>query len=108
MGLRIRLPGAAAVLLIGVSCLALASCKGNEPASSPGVSTGPRPAATTTSPPASSTAAFEKPRKADGPISLVLITNNSSSFWDAMEKGMDVGKQAVGCDAKRVTPPGSS
>lgn len=40
-------------------------------------------------------------------LSFRILTNNASSFWTAMEKGMDVGAKEVGCEARRLTPPGS-
>jgi ribose transport system substrate-binding protein len=91
---------AAAVFALA-ACLALASCKNPSEEKTP-----PSPSSTGGSAPAIG-AAFEKPRKAEGPIDLRIITNNASSFWTAMEKGMDVGKQEVGCEAKRLTPPGA-
>jgi len=57
---------------------------------------------------AASTAAFDKPRKPDGPISIRIITNNSSSFWTAMEKGMEEGKKEANCEAQKVVPSGAT
>ncbi|MEP6754808.1 MAG: sugar-binding protein, partial [Chthonomonadales bacterium] len=39
-------------------------------------------------------------------VTVKIITNNSSNFWNAMEKGMDVGKEEMNCDASRIAPPG--
>jgi ribose transport system substrate-binding protein len=111
----------AAMLLLIAVCLGLAACK-DQSATTPTTATpgAAAPSATTSSAPTAgtptastptqgtpATAAFEKPRKADGTISLEIITNNTSNFWTAMEKGMDAGKQEVGCEAKRVAPPGA-
>jgi ribose transport system substrate-binding protein len=81
-------------------CIGLAGCK--EPAAPSTDKPAPAESA-----PASAAAAFDKPRKADGPIAVHVITNNSSNFWNAAEKGMEAGKAEVSCDAKRLTPPGA-
>jgi ribose transport system substrate-binding protein len=86
-----------AALLTLSAALSLASCKDQNTPSTEGAS----PAATETTAPS---ARFEKPRKADGPLALHMITNNSASFWAAAEKGMDVGKGEAGVEAKRLTP----
>jgi ribose transport system substrate-binding protein len=91
---------------VGVSavlaCLALASCKGEEGS---GGASGAGPAGKSpTSVPGGSTAAFDKPLKADGPISVQIITNGISPFWDSMGKGMDAMKAEIGCDAKWSGP----
>jgi ribose transport system substrate-binding protein len=103
----------AATLIAVAALVPLSSCKDTSKeastdtgAPSPTAPTSPS-AASPAAGSAASAAAFEKPRKADGNIALEIITNNASSFWIAMEKGMEAGKAEVGCDAKRLTPPGA-
>jgi ribose transport system substrate-binding protein len=53
--------------------------------------------------------AFDKPRKPTGPLTIRMITNNSSSFWAAMEQGMKAAAKEVDvASAERLTPSGSS
>lgn len=91
--MRTRLLVAAGVTLL----VGLAGCKDQAKPTAPDSKTETNTASTS----------FDKPRKADGPISIEIITNNSSSFWTAMEKGMLAGSAEVGCSAKRVAPPGA-
>jgi ribose transport system substrate-binding protein len=79
--------------------LSLASCKPQEEPTN-----GSSPATAETSAPAGGSSAFDTPRKAEGTISLHMITNNSASFWEAAEKGLDAGKSEAGVEAKRLTP----
>ncbi len=99
----------AALLLPLAACLGLISCKDQSASNTPTTPTPNTPTAAGPAPASggATTTAFDKPRKADGTISLEIITNNTSNFWTAMEKGMDQGKQEVGCEAKRVAPPGA-
>lgn len=102
--------GTLASLIAVGACLSLASCKDEKPSATNNTSGGSAASSKAGSGAAgvSAAGAFDKPRKADGAVSIEIITNNSSSFWDAMEKGMNKGKQEVSCEAKRVTPPGAS
>jgi ribose transport system substrate-binding protein len=90
--------------------LALSSCKDTAgtgtPPSGGGTSGSGSGAASSGSAGASS--AFDKPRKADGSVAVRIITNNSSSFWTAMEKGMEDGKVEAGCEAQKVVPSGAT
>lgn len=94
------------------AAFALSSCKDKSsettttPQSGPPATSGGSPTSAGT--PAGATTAFDKPRKPDGPISIRIITNNSSSFWTAMEKGMEDGKKEAGCEAQKVVPSGAT
>jgi len=94
------------------SVFALASCKDKPAETTPSMmSGGGKPAVsggTSGGAPAGATTAFDKPRKADGAISVRIITNNASSFWTAMEKGMEDGKKEAGCEAQKVVPSGTT
>lgn len=85
-------------------CLALASCKDKQaPSSTPGSGAGSEAASS------SVTSAFDKPRKPTGPLTIRMITNNSSSFWAAMELGMkEATKEVDIASAERLTPQGAS
>lgn len=88
---------AAALLAVGV-CFALSSCKDEK-----SVGTGPSVTPSTT---ASSGGAgsFDKPLKPDGDLSIEIITNGISPFWESMGKGMDAEKAVLKCDAKWEAP----
>jgi len=95
------------------ACLALASCKGGEDKSATGdkanVDTPAKVASGESGAKSNeAAAAFDKPRKATGDISIQIITNNGSNFWTAMEKGMNDGKKEVGVAAKWQAPPGAT
>jgi ribose transport system substrate-binding protein len=51
--------------------------------------------------------AFDKPRKADGEITIQIITNGISPFWDPMEAGMKQAAGEVGCKAEWSGPQNS-
>ena len=99
--------GAAALTLS--SLLTLASCK-DQAASAPGTEgASPAVAATPGAGGATSSAAFDKPLKATGALSVRIVTNNASPFWSAADKGMEQGiTESPETEAKRVTPSGAS
>ncbi len=43
-------------------------------------------------------AAFNKPRKATGDVTLKIITNGNSPFWDSMGEGLKVGVKEAGAN----------
>jgi ribose transport system substrate-binding protein len=45
-------------------------------------------------------AIFNKPRKAEGDITVKVITNGNSPFWDSMGEGLKVGVKEAGADPK--------
>ncbi len=55
-------------------------------------------------PAASASALFESPRKADGAITIRIITNGISPFWDSMRVGMERTAQELGCTANWAAP----
>ncbi len=92
----------AVALLAALACFWLSSCKDNTPEAT----TPSQPAANNAS--ASNAAgsgggaansaviaAFNKPRKPDGPVTIKVITNGISPFWDAMGKGLDEAKSKL-------------
>lgn len=54
------------------------------------------------------TAAFEKPRKADGEVFIKIVTNGISPFWKPMGVGMNVAAKEVGCKAEWEGPSDST
>lgn len=52
----------------------------------------------------SATSLFEQPRKPDGEISIQIITNGISPFWDPMAVGMKKAAQELGCEANWAGP----
>lgn len=55
---------------------------------------------TTTTPAAPAvSAAFEKPRKAEGDVLIKVITNGNSPFWDSMGEGLKAGVKEAGAAA---------
>lgn len=93
-------------LAAAATTLGVTACK-DKSATTPGTMTSGGPPASAGAP-AGVTTAFDKPRKPDGPIAIRIITNNASSFWTAMEKGMEDGKKEVGCEAQKVVPAGAT
>jgi len=47
---------------------------------------------------------FDKPLKADGDLSIRVITNGISPFWDSLDKGVDAEKVILKCEATRQAP----
>lgn len=89
--------------------MALTSCS-TEPDAGSGGST-PSTSGTTANAPAtngSSTASsatpFDSPRKAEGDITIQIITNGISPFWDPMAVGMKKAAEEVGCKAEWSGP----
>lgn len=50
-------------------------------------------------------AAFNTPRKAEGEITLKVITNGNDPFWDSMGIGLDVGLKEAGAEGDWNAPP---
>ncbi|HZO90990.1 MAG TPA: sugar-binding protein [Chthonomonadaceae bacterium] len=99
---RLSLFGGLALLLL----VALAGC---EPSKNQGATaeSGPPGAGTRAANAAASASAqaFNKPRKPDGPISIKVITNGNSPFWDSMGEGLKVGLKEVGAQGGWAAPP---
>lgn len=55
----------------------------------------------------SAAAMFETPRKPTGPISIQIITNGISPFWDPMAVGMRRAAAKLGCQADWAGPQNS-
>ncbi len=98
---RLRLTLGIAAGIVG--CLALASCKQQQQA--PPLTASP---STGTKAAAAAESSFDKPRKAEGPLVLKMVTNNASSFWTAMQLGMENARNELKIDAERLTPAGAS
>src|ERR1044071_3745415 len=79
------------------ACLSLASCKDEKPPSTETPTLPSKSAAPSTG--ESATAKFDKPLKADGDVRIELITNGTSPFWDALDKGLDAEKGVLKCTA---------
>ena len=47
---------------------------------------------------------FNKARKPDGVVTIKVITNGNSPFWDAMGIGLNVGQQATGVKGNWTAP----
>lgn len=117
----LRRVGALAVLS---GTLALGACRPSGNTAAPSTSGGATPessaghvasapnsggAPADASAPSAAAAAFAQPRKATGPVKIQLITNNSSSFWTAMAKGMnDEAPQLPDCTAGWQSPRGAT
>ena len=108
--------GAGAGILLAMLLLASCSTEPSQPEGGAGTSN-PTPQRETTAMGAGSTAPgggaagaaaqFDKPRKADGPIVIQIITNGISPFWDPMAAGMDKAKKELGCEAAWAGPQNS-
>jgi ribose transport system substrate-binding protein len=99
---RLPLFGGLTVLALTV---ALAGCDPNKNSAtnatpnstnSAGTETKPNTPATTSN----SSAAFNTPRKATGPVLIKVITNGSDPFWDSMGIGLQDGVKTVQADPK--------
>jgi len=76
----------------------MVSCKSSQSPISAG-STSPTSLGT------ASTSAFNKPLKPEGTVTIKIITNGISPFWDSMGKGVDAEKAELpGCDASWSAP----
>jgi len=53
-------------------------------------------------------AQFEQPRKAEGELNIMIITNGISPFWDPMVVGMQKAAAEVGCKADWAGPQNST
>jgi ribose transport system substrate-binding protein len=53
---------------------------------------------------ATATSLFESPRKAEGALSIQIITNGISPFWDPMAIGMKKAAEELGCEAAWAGP----
>lgn len=100
---RIPLFGTLAAVAVA---LAVSGCDPNKGGENKPADNTPAPSTTTSAPdkaPAVAAASpFDKPRKADGPVLIKVITNGSDPFWDTMGQGLKEGIKEVGAD------PGSS
>jgi ribose transport system substrate-binding protein len=94
-----------AAFAVASAVAALAGCK--DKAQDTGTAGGTVPP-TSAGAPAGQTTAFDAPRKPDGNVAVRIITNNSSSFWTGMEKGMEDGKAEVCCESQKVVPSGAT
>lgn len=90
--------------------LLLASCSTEAPSTNSAPSGANAPAGSN-SPSASAsgpaTSLFEAPRKADGEISIQIVTNGISPFWDPMAAGMKKAAAELGCKADWSGPANS-
>jgi len=89
------------LLCAAALCLTATSCKEEKPP------TGPPPGVSTRPPgglPTGEAVAFETPRKADGEITIKVITNGISPFWDAMGRGLEAVKREIDCQAGWSAP----
>lgn len=105
-GRSTRRPILMAATLLPLTLL-LASCSTEDATStSPPAGTG-----TATSTPSSASGAatslFASPRKADGEISINIVTNGISPFWDPMGAGMRKAAEELGCKAEWSGPANS-
>lgn len=80
------------ITLTLTSCKESAPTPGNPPPVTPG-----RPETSI-----SAAGAFEAPRKAEGKVLIKIITNGSSPFWDAMDRGVEAMKKEI-ADADAAT-----
>ena len=96
----VRSRWALAGALVPVSLL-LVSCTSEPPA--PATTTNPSTSTTTangTSGTSTGNAgAFDSPRKPEGDISIMIVTNGISPFWTPMTVGMDRAASDMGCNA---------
>lgn len=104
-----RRPFLLAATVLPLSLL-LASCSTEAPSSN-GASSGGSGSSTTNTPSASSsgpaTDLFTSPRKAEGEISIQIVTNGISPFWDPMAAGMKKAAEELGCRADWSGPANS-
>lgn len=95
---------AAALLPLSLMC---ASCSTEAPpdSSAPLATGGNTPPSTSSS--GAATALFESPRKADGDVTIQIVTNGISPFWDPMAIGMERAAAELGCKAEWAGPQNS-
>ncbi len=98
---RLPLLGGLAVLALSVSLTGCDPDK-NKPTDTPGTTTPAKAGETGSTVPATDNkatfAAFNKPRKETGDITLKVITNGNSPFWDSMGEGLKVGVKEAGAN----------
>lgn len=90
---RLSIIGGLLTLSLAVSLFGCDPNKGNSKPEDTAVPAVPI-AKSTDSPAAPS--AFEKPRKADGELTIQVVVNSNSPFWDSMGIGLKEGLQEVG------------
>lgn len=98
--MRNRLPLLGGFALLAAS-VALTGCDpGKDKAADPAAGTIPTtPGTSAAAKTPASSEAFNKPRKADGPVLIKVITNGSDPFWDTMGAGLTVGIKESGAAA---------
>lgn len=98
--------GVLPLTLLLASCSTEAPSNSSAPAGTAGTpsSTGTGTSASTAGP---ATSLFTAPRKADGEISIQIVTNGISPFWDPMAAGMNKAAAELGCKAAWSGPANS-
>lgn len=96
LGIPIRLISLAALVAV------ISGCKGPEDASKGGTPSSGSPISSAGG--AEASAAFDAPRKADGEITIKIVTNGVSPFWDPMVQGMEAMSKELGCAATWQAP----
>lgn len=80
-----------------LALMGLTSCKSSQVPQSPGAPQAREGAA--------SASLFDKPLKPEGDVTIKIITNGISPFWDSMGKGVDAQKAELpGCNASWSAP----
>jgi ribose transport system substrate-binding protein len=91
--------------LAALACAALFGCDSKQDnAPPPSITTSPPGTSGTPATPTASTA-FDKPRKADGEVTIKVITNGNDPFWDSMGIGLEAGKKETGVKGEWNAPP---
>lgn len=101
-GRSMRRPVLLAASLLPLSLL-LASCTTQDTSSGASSSVGQVAPNT----PGTASGPFDSPRKADGEISIQIVTNGISPFWDPMGAGMRKAAEELGCKAEWSGPSNS-
>lgn len=101
---RLTLLRTLGTLLALAALLPLNSCKGTEESTDRATMKGPPVGAGASG---AAATAFDTPRKAEGKISIRILTNGISPFWDSMQVGMKRTADELGCDAGWAAPSGS-
>lgn len=100
---RLPLYGGLTVLALTVALTGCDPSKNGGNTSTPpssGNPAGTSSSGSTPATPTNSAAAFNTPKKPEGPVLLKVITNGSDPFWDSMGKGLQDGVKEVGADPK--------
>lgn len=104
MRTRISLLAGLLTLSLGVSLVGCDPNKDKGAAPASGDTAAPAPTAGAPAPANAASSPFNKPIKATGALTIKVITNGNSPFWDSMGKGLEVGLKETGSTGNWSAP----